>query len=136
MAELYVVRTFPAWREASIAILREHYDVATKSMTIPDDKIVGLLKPVMASVKDKSVLKKVIPFVMELKAKLLAQGPKVLNRALPFDEAALLAENMDALIKSIGLMSISVKTEANDDESAKKFEASVPGAPSFKLFRK
>lgn len=134
-AEVYVVKNFPKWQEEVIEILRSHYDASSQSMTIPDDKIVALIKPIMGTITDKSILKKVIPFVMELKAKLVAEGPKILNRALAFDEAAVLAQNMDYITKSIGLISIEVKTDAsiNDEETAKKFEASIPGAPAVRF---
>lgn len=134
--ELYVVSTFPRWQEEAIAILRTHYDPATRSMTLPDDRIVALATPLLKTIAEGSVKKKVIPFVMELKAALLADGPAALNRALPFDEAAVLAENMDYITRSLGDLAIVVRTDAaGDPDAQKKLDAAVPGAPAIKLCR-
>jgi leucyl-tRNA synthetase len=135
--ELYVAKTFPGWQEEVIEVLRANYDAVSKSMKVADDQIVALTKPIMKTITDKSALKIFIPFVMELKVKLLAEGPKVFNRALPFDEAAILAQNLEFITKSLGLVNLSIKTDPNssDAEAKKKFEAALPGSPAIRLFK-
>ncbi len=135
-AELFIVKTFPKWQEDVIELLKANYDEKEKKMAIADDQIVASIKPIMQTITDKSILKKVIPFVMELKQKLLESGPKVLNRALPFEESAVLAQNLEYITKSIGLVSISIKcdpSDASDAEDKKKFEGALPGSPAFKF---
>ena len=134
-ADLFIAMDFPKWQEEAIEILRSNFDPQTKALLIADDKLVALLKPIMATVKDKSVLKKFIPFVMELKDKLLAEGERVLNRALPFNEVAVLEENMDYITKSLGILTIQVHADPSveDADAAKRFESALPGCPSVRI---
>lgn len=135
--ELYVVKTFPKWQEDVINLLRANYDTEKKAMLIGDDQIVTSVKPIMQKMTDKSILRKFIPFVMELKAELLSNGLKVFNRALPFDETAVLSQNIDYITRSLGLVNLSIQVDPSclDSEGQKKFESALPGSPAIRFFK-
>lgn len=131
-ADIYVAIAYPKWQEDAISILRSCYD-GTKFAS--DDAVVAALKPLMKERPNK----KLIPFVMELKGRVITEGPTVLDRKLSFDEVNVLNENLDYLTKSLGLLSVNVKpidpssialdTE-EDKEIKKRQEASTPGQPA------
>ncbi len=68
-AEIYVAVGYPKWQEAAISILAEKYNFEENSFG-PDDKLVGAMKPLTATRANK----KLIPFVMELKKRVLTAG--------------------------------------------------------------
>lgn len=144
--EIYVAVAFPKWQEDAIAILRSLYQ---DGKFATDDVIVAAMKPLM---KDR-MNKRLIPFVMELKNRVLAEGPRVLERKLPFDEVTILEENMDYLSKSLGVLSLSVtpvdpsavaasvsdgeaSSSSEEKEIRRRQEISFPGEPTAYFYSK
>lgn len=68
-AEIYVAVGYPKWQEAAISILAERYNFEQNTFG-PDDQLVAALKPLTAARANK----KLVPFVMELKKRVLAVG--------------------------------------------------------------
>jgi leucyl-tRNA synthetase len=137
-ADIFVSVAYPKWQEEAISILRSCYD-GTKFCA--DDVIVSSLKPLMKERPNK----KLIPFVMELKNRVVAEGPRAFERGLAFDEVAILNENLDYLTRSLGLMRISVKPVGSvaddeglsaDKEILRRREASLPGEPSAHFYHR
>lgn len=132
--DIYVAIAFPKWQEDAIDVLKSHYQ---DGQFAADDIIVAALKPLMKNRMNK----KLIPFVMELKNRVLSDGPHVLERKLPFDEMNILSENIDYLTKSLGLLSLSInpidpsavdleEASATEKEMKRRQEVSFPGEPT------
>jgi leucyl-tRNA synthetase len=136
-AEIYVAVGYPKWQEAALGILSERYNFQENSFG-PDDKLVAALKPLTAARANK----KLVPFVMELKKRVLAVGadaslsPEAKRAAIERflapqpdttrqfgqPEPQLLTANLEYLMASLNLSGeISIKTvwgEGFDEEAA------------------
>lgn len=135
-AEVFVATSYPKWQEDAVAVLKSCYDGTSFQ---PDDAIVSALKPLMKERPNK----KLIPFVMELKSRVLVEGAHVLERRRTVDELAILKDNVDYITKALGLLRIEVnpvdpsKVDDNDPTPAdrkKRQEAAIPGEPSAFFF--
>lgn len=137
-ANIFVATAYPPWQEDAISVLRANYDIITRKFS-SDDVIVSGLKPLMRDRPNK----KMIPFVMELKARVLLEGPSVFERSLKFDEASVLEANIEALTRALGISCISVlpvdpasTSETYDDASVEVVRKScIPGEPSVLFIR-
>lgn len=92
---IFVADSFPAWQDKYVTLLQEAFEKSTLS----DDKAVnqGIAK---AAGKE---MKKVMPFVQELRKKVLAGDKAALfERELAFDEEATLKEMVNGLKKQGG----------------------------------
>ena len=123
-AEIFVAVGYPKWQEDALRILNERWDTQAGSFGA-DDQLVAALKPLTSGRPNK----KLIPFVMEVKKKVLAASQdstaapearlktikKLLSPIPDADallgrsESALLHENMDYLCRTLSLAAISVK---------------------------
>lgn len=139
---IFLADNFPAWQSKYIDLVREFWD-AEKS-AIKDEK--GLNGRI-----DKSEMKKAMPFVQNLKRRLLSGEPadKVLDRKLAFDETETLKRMIPglkktAVLKTVGLVLVEEggkkgKVVGGDDEGetreslAPQADAAVPGVPTFAL---
>lgn len=143
-AEVFVAKCYPKWQVDAVAILRSCHD---GSSFVPDDQIVAALKPL---IKERAN-KKLIPFVMDMKNRVKAEGLSALDRSLGFDEQQVLHENVDYLAKSMGLLSLEVcpidptsvaaagaEAGATDDEreALRRKETAIPGEPTVFFFEK
>ena len=135
-AEIYVASGYPKWEEDAIEILRRLYDPATGRFA-SDQEISAAMKLVLAGLTGKTA-KRLMPFVMELRNRVLQQGPSAFDRVMQFDEYAVLEENLDYLTRSLGFLSISLRKveggEAGEEAVARVAEAAVPGAPAARFF--
>lgn len=163
-AELYVAVGYPKWQEEAIKIMNDKFDREAGNFGA-DDQLVAAMKPLTATRANK----KLIPFVMELKKKVLAVASdpsisqeaknKAIDRLLASKpdtsrqfgqpEPELLMSNLEYLMATLNLSSLTVKPvwgEGFDEESAeggaedaavkRKIEASNPGAPTARFYRK
>lgn len=138
-ADLLVASGYPAWQEEAISILRQHYDADSKSFRGGDEPVIAALRASLASPVMAKHAKKVMPFAMELKARVQSQGPKAFERMLPFDEHAVLSDNLEYLTKSMGLLSVRVMKEDNcgeqqSEEVKRKWESAIPGEPAVRFY--
>lgn len=130
--ELYVAASYPRWQEAAIDILRSHYNLETSTFA-PDDVIAKALKELM---KEK-VNKKLVPFAMELKLRVVNNGIAALDRRLLFDEMAVLQANIDFVSRTLGGLEVVVTpVDLAAVEGEAKKEAALPGEPSSRFFKK
>ena len=88
---IFVAKTWPSWQDKYVELVRNMFDGITLDIKSVTKKV------------DKADMKKAMPFIQDLKRKLetgLVSRESVLDRALLFDEAAILKE-MTPLLKSI-----------------------------------
>ena len=100
---IFVASKFPEWQAKYIDMVRGLWDVKSKS--IDEKKLMVDMKEVAG--KD---IKKTMPFVQDLKRRLLA-GEKtetVFNRELAFDEKEALGEMVAGLRRQVGLKEVTV----------------------------
>ena len=158
-AELYVAVGYPKWQEEAIKIMNEKFDREAGNFGA-DDQLVAAMKPLTAARANK----KLIPFVMELKKKVLTiSGDKTMSkeakdraierllasqpdtsRQFGQPEPELLASNLEYLMATLNLTNLEIKPvwgEGFDEEGCedaavkRKIEAANPGAPTARFYR-
>jgi leucyl-tRNA synthetase len=137
---IFTAAKFPAWQEKYIDLMREAWNVETKTV---DD---GEIKKRVGTMGDKNEMKKAMPFVQSLKKRFVS-GEKesaVFERKLAFDEISILGNMVPGLKKAAGLSVVEV---VRVEEGGKKgtvvgeervveglppnAESAVPGVPTF-----
>jgi leucyl-tRNA synthetase len=131
-AQIVVALTYPAWQDAAIAVVREHYDAERRAFDVDDAALVQLVRARCQQAHSPSSLpRKLIPFAMEMKKRLLeAQDPAVLDRQLPFDEARVLREHLPYLRHTLCLHSLSIVVLDGQQQDAGNV---LPGAPGLRF---
>jgi hypothetical protein len=76
--------------------------------------------------------KKVMPFVMEIKKKVIEDGPSIFKRELKFDEISVLNENLQFFCRTLSIIKIevvdlSLSSKKCDGDASQK---AVPGNPT------
>lgn len=124
-AVLYVSPRYPVWQHIIMTKLAALVDSGTK--VLPDVKELAklfkdeeTLKPVMA---------KVMPYLGFIKKEYEANGRRVLSTTLPFDEIAVLKENLQYITKSLKLATVEIKDVAEASDVPKAREESLPLNP-------
>lgn len=130
-----VSKTFPAWQEKYIDLLREMWDPETKSVN--DKELNG-------KIGKMGEMKKAMPFVQVLKKRLVSGEPAnvVLDRKLAFDETAILKEMVPGLKRSANLKEVEILIAKEEGKKAEDLEGkeaalpipaenAVPGSPMF-----
>lgn len=141
-AEIFVAAEYPAWQEQVMAVVSQHYHPETNSFSA-DSELVAAVSAISAAAgaTGKKLQKTLIAFIMDLKKRVLADRSLRCvqeSRNTPFDQMAVLEDNLQYITKSLGLTSISAVPHKDaagvaDEESprAKKAEAAIPGQPTF-----
>ena len=135
---IFAAATFPAWQEKFIDLVREQWNPSTGSI---NDKELN------AKMKTLGDMKKSMPFVQNLKKRLISgESPEhVFNRKLSFDEVKTLQNMVPGLKKAAGLTVVEivevgeggkrgelVGAEAKEITLlAPQAESAVPGTPTF-----
>lgn len=132
---IYMTDSFPTWRESSVKILKNLWDVNTNSL---DEKELN------NSLSKTGEMKKAMPFVQSLKRRLAAGEAleTVTELKLPFNEQETLQQMVPGLIRSAGLRSCEIYLVSNGsglnilDKSKQQItspivENAVPGSPTF-----
>merc|ERR1712115_206580 len=86
----YVAKSYPAWQATVLDTLREMYGGDTTSP--PDNKMVS--QELGKKAELKKFMKKTMPFVAFMKDKVVTKGLSALDTSLPWDETAVLKDNL------------------------------------------
>ncbi|KAJ5477827.1 hypothetical protein N7530_003336 [Penicillium desertorum] len=135
---IFVAKKYPNWQEKYIDLVRESFDSLNLSF---NDKELN------AKVGKLGEMKKAMPFVQNLKRRLVNAGespPTVFERKLPFDEFAVLSEMVGGLKRTSGFKEIEViavdeggKTGevvgTGEKREGLSGENAVPGTPTFQF---
>jgi leucyl-tRNA synthetase len=124
---IFAASSFPAWQEKYIDLVRDMFDATT--LSIDDKELKG-------KVGKMGEVKKAMPFVQNLKSRLVNQreDPKaVFERRLAFDEVEMLQAMKMGLMKTTGCTEVRVVRveEANKKDLPPTAETAVPGSPGF-----
>ena len=124
---IYAASSFPAWQEKYIDLMREMFDATT--LSIDDKELKG-------KVSKMGEVKKAMPFVQSLKARLVGQreDPKtVFDRKLAFDEVEMLEYMKRGLMRSTGCKEVVVVKvdDVSKQGLSSMAENALPGSPSF-----
>lgn len=124
---IFAASRFPAWQDKYIDLVRQMFDATSLSV---DEK--GL----KAQVSKMGEVKKAMPFVQTLKARLVNQreDPEtVFDRKLAFDEVTLLESMKKGLMKTTGCRDVQVVRveDASGQGLPSMAENALPGHPSF-----
>ena len=127
---IFAATSFPAWQEKYVDLVRGMFEKAN----LEDDKA---LNGQVAKMGKGPEMKKAMPFVQDLKKRLLAgeKATEVFERKLPFDEVEILEEMKKGLIRTTGCKEVVVKSVGEgtklDGTAQQIAENAVPGQPSF-----
>ncbi|KAK4955455.1 cytosolic leucyl tRNA synthetase [Elasticomyces elasticus] len=120
---IYIATKFPEWQEKYITLLSE----ALKNSTINDDKAING-QVAKAAGKD---MKKVMPFVQQLRQKILGGDKSAFDRELPFEETPTLKEMIAGLKRTTGCKEIEIVTVEGQSGLPGAAETAIPGKPGF-----
>ncbi|KAG0159749.1 hypothetical protein PDIDSM_7273 [Penicillium digitatum] len=135
---IFVAKKFPNWQEKYIDLVRDSFDSLNLSF---NDKELN------AKVGKFGEMKKAMPFVQNLKRRLVNAGESpatVFDRKLPFDEFAVLSEMVGGLKRTSGFKEIEIiavdeggKTGevvgTGEKREGLSGENAVPGTPTFQF---
>ena len=94
---IYVAEGYPPWQHLTLVKLRELYNEADNSLP-PNKTVFETLKSI-AELKPN--MKKLMPFVQQVKDNMAVKGVEALQLKLPFDEKATLMINLNYLVRSL-----------------------------------
>jgi len=115
--KVWVARTFPAWQEDAVAVVRAAWNAAEHKV---DDAQVKQALVERGLIKDKRYM----PFIAQLKKRIALVGvDDALNRTVAFDEVETLAAAMPYIKRSLGMDDI----EAVYADDADKAQEGKPG---------
>lgn len=134
---IFAAAKFPDWQEKYVTLLKEYWNVETKSVN--DKELNG-------KISKMGEMKKAMPFVQNLKRRLVGgeSEEQVFERKLAFDELAVLTKMVPGLKKAAGLhvvelvrledgkgVVVSEGTERALEQLPQGADAAVPGVPTF-----
>ncbi|KAI9292380.1 leucine-tRNA ligase [Neoconidiobolus thromboides FSU 785] len=129
---LYIASTFPDWQEKVIGIQKQYYNESTKTF---DDVALRQALTEAKLMADK----KVMPFVNEIKKRVIANGSNAFNRALTFDEENTIRRNESYIKRNLGYQELQIVVLPNHPDAAyfenlpNAAQTSLPGEPSAAL---
>ena len=94
---VYVAEGYPSWQHLILVKLGEMYNEANNSLP-PNKEVFENLKS-LAELKPH--MKKLMPFVQQVKDNLAVKKAEALQLSLPFDEKATLMINLNYLVRSL-----------------------------------
>ena len=94
---VYVAEGYPSWQHLTLVKLGEMYDAAENSLP-PNKEVFEKLK---SFPELKPHMKKLMPFVQQVKDNVRVKKAEALQLSLPFDEKATLMINLNYLVRSL-----------------------------------
>lgn len=121
---MYIATSFPDWQNKYIDLLRD----ALEKSTINDDKAVNQS---VAKAAGKE-MKKIMPFVQDLRKKILAGDKSAFDREVLFDEEATLQAMSPSIQRQAGAKEIEIiKVTTDSKDLPPKASLAEPGKPQF-----
>lgn len=124
-AVIHVAKNFPPWQAKICQALHDLY--IEHNGNLPDNKIIAGSLSKCESLK--KYMKKVMPFAETRKQLIINMGEEAFNLTSPFDEAAILKENLNYLKSSLGDLDDVLIKEAELSEDVKIIEDCCPSSP-------
>ncbi|XP_041972979.1 leucine--tRNA ligase, cytoplasmic isoform X2 [Aricia agestis] len=124
---IWVAKEYPKWQHIILSMLKE----LNGPNGLPDNKTISSKLGGIPELKKYT--KRVMPFVQATRESLEQHGADALSVALPFDEAAVLTDNMPYLLNTLDLDTITVKYTDAADAPDKSREECAPGRPHLTL---
>ncbi|XP_052738186.1 leucine--tRNA ligase, cytoplasmic [Bicyclus anynana] len=122
-AIIWVAKEFPKWQHIILSTLKQLNGLSG----LPDNKIISTK---LAEIPElKKYMKRVMPFVQATRENMERVGADALSVALPFDEAAVVTDNLQYLLHTLDLDSIEVRHTDSDGAPEKSREECAPGSP-------
>eukprot|EP00878_Enallax_costatus_P006705 GHUV01007030.1.p1 GENE.GHUV01007030.1~~GHUV01007030.1.p1 ORF type:complete len:1031 (+),score=336.93 GHUV01007030.1:253-3345(+) len=113
--QVWVSQQFVGWQEAVLRALQGKYDASSNSFaadTVP--AVLEAVKSVEGSgLNEKQLKQMAMPFAKYKMEEAQAGGLQVLDVKLPFDEAALLWDNLPYLLRSLNLSGLAISSTAD-----------------------
>ena len=124
-ADVFIAGEFGGWQAVCLGILADKFDAAAKTFP-PINELLDAVKasPLAEQADFKNVLKMVMPFLKFKMTEAQTVGAEALATKLVFDEAGVLTENMDFVLRSCGLKELRV---LRADEEGEERAAAVAG---------
>ncbi|RZF47906.1 hypothetical protein LSTR_LSTR011882 [Laodelphax striatellus] len=125
IATIWVSKTFPQWQTIVLTTMKELYD--KNNGQFPDNKVMSSTLNVIPELK--KYMKKVMPFVQDVKLKVNAIGLKALSLTLEFDEMNVLNLNKAYLENTLDLDEIKLEYASSKEAPSHISENCTPGTP-------
>ncbi|CAM9824761.1 unnamed protein product [Hapterophycus canaliculatus] len=132
-AHVYVASAYPQWKQDTLAHLR-HCLEESGGKTFAPDVMKGLKAFAKTAGFDKKQSQAAMQFAAFVKAEYEEAGPQALEATLPFDQTAILEENMAYIRDSLALENVQVLDAAGEEGDARRKAAAEPGRPTLFLF--
>eukprot|EP00752_Nemacystus_decipiens_P004015 g3678.t1 len=132
-AHVYVASSYPEWKQQTLAHLRECLE-ANGGKEFAPDVMKGLKAFSSAAGFDKKRSQAVMQFAAFVKAEFEEAGPQALESTLPFDQTAILEENMAYIRDSLALDNVQVLDAAGEEGDARRKSTAEPGRPTLFLY--
>ena len=138
-ADVFIAGEFGGWQAVCLGILADKFDAAAKTFP-PINELLDAVKasPLAEQADFKNVLKMVMPFLKFKMTEAQTVGAEALATKLVFDEAGVLTENMDFVLRSCGLKELRVlRADEEGEERAAavaggvKVDQATPGSPAW-----
>ncbi|GAB4822876.1 hypothetical protein N2152v2_009922 [Parachlorella kessleri] len=134
--EILVIDRFGGWQAVVLNLLADLINPADNSF--PGDAMAQVLSgistdPSVSGLNPKAVKQTVMPFAKYKLEEATKGGPRVLDVKLPFDEAALLENNIDYLRRALRVQDLAVRRVSYEEQQAstdQQVTAATPGAPA------
>jgi leucyl-tRNA synthetase len=124
---LFVAKSYPAWQQAAILMLKELYDANGKKLPARE----AIIEAVRKNPTLQPEMKKAMPFVTMVLEDVEARGESALVLEMPFSEVTVLTENLGYVAKSSELVVEVYDTEDAAQNARNKTQAvAVPGKPA------
>ena len=123
---VYIATEYPAWQAK---VLRKLGDMYRESGSVPNKSVLKGLAAELRNDDDcKPFMKKIMPFAAQTLIAAEAKGEAAFSAEPPFDELALLQENMDYILRGVEAESVEL-VMAKDYPDNRKAERALPTSP-------
>ena len=131
----YMADTYTEWQQGALIHMQQALD-ANGDQTLPANIMEVLKEKVMNDPVLKPFTKDCLKFAAYVRDDFKERGAEALELTLPYDQKAIVLDNLDYVLKSVGLEELSVHNLSEPDvpgESKKKQNA-LPGKPEIALY--
>ncbi|KAK0417447.1 hypothetical protein QR680_013016 [Steinernema hermaphroditum] len=124
-ATIYIAEQYPSWQNQVLVVVAALYEENGRSF--PDNKIISQRLGKEESLK--KFMKKTMPFVQMIKQKVENSENNTIEVSCPFDQKAVLQQNLDYLVSTLQLKNLSIKDTTENGVEERIVEQTVPGSP-------
>jgi len=128
---LYVAKAFPRWKEIVLELLQKAFDPATSTCA---DSVMKQDIPNSAELQSFNKGKQVPQFAAMVREEAKTKGAAAFALAMPYDEEAVLRDNLSYLCSTLGVQAVHLYTADYEIPEPDVMASAVPGKPQASFF--